>query len=64
MQSVYFIRAVRDQHVREKPALQCMICGRCQDACPVGVHIDDLRLLKRKETYGNHLADFSYLPRP
>jgi Fe-S oxidoreductase len=64
MQSVYFIRAVRDQHVREKPALQCMICGRCQDACPVGVHIDDLRLLKRKETYGKHLADFSYLPRP
>ncbi len=61
MQTVYFIRAVRDQHVREKLALQCMVCGRCQDACPVGIHIDDLRLLKRRDAYRNHVSDFTYL---
>lgn len=63
MQTVYFIRAVRDQHVRESLALQCMVCGRCQEACPVGIHIDDLRLLKRRDAYRNHVSDFSYLQR-
>jgi Fe-S oxidoreductase len=61
MQTTYFIRSVRDQHVKEKTALQCMVCGRCQDACPVGIHIDDLRLLKRRDAYRNHVSDFSYL---
>jgi Fe-S oxidoreductase len=61
MQTVYFIRAVRDQHVREAKALQCMVCGRCQESCPVGIHIDDLRLLKRRDAYRNHISDFSYL---
>jgi Fe-S oxidoreductase len=61
MQTVYFIRAVRDQHIREKLALQCMVCGRCEDACPVDIHIDDLRLLKRRDAYRNHVSDFSYL---
>jgi Fe-S oxidoreductase len=61
MQTVYFIRAVRDQHIRENKALQCMVCGRCQQSCPVGIHIDDVRLLKRRDAYRNHVSDFTYL---
>lgn len=61
MQTVYFIRSVRDQHVMEKLALQCMVCGRCEISCPVGIHINDLRLLKRRDVYRNHRSDYSYL---
>jgi Fe-S oxidoreductase len=61
IQAVYFIRGQRDQYVTENITLTCMICGRCQEACPVGIHADSLRLIKRRELSSGQISDFSYL---
>jgi len=60
-QAVYFIRGVRDQFIPEEIARRCLLCGRCQDACPVGINIDALRLIKRRETGGGMVGKYSYL---
>jgi Fe-S oxidoreductase len=60
-QAVYFIRGMRDQFVREDITMKCMICGRCQEACPVGIHTDSLRLIKRREIGTGQATSFSYL---
>ena len=61
-QAVYFIRSIRDEQVSENNALTCLVCGRCQEFCPVGISTDSLRLLKRKEFYDSQKADHSFLP--
>lgn len=61
IQAVYFIRGMRDQFVREEVTMTCMICGRCQEVCPVGIHQDALRLIKRREIGTGQTTSFSYL---
>jgi len=60
-QAVYFIRAMRDQFVREEIAFNCMLCGRCQDICPVNIKTDSLRLIKRREFSTSQASRFAYL---
>jgi Fe-S oxidoreductase len=61
IQAVYFIRGQREQYVPENVALTCMVCGRCQQACPVGIKVDSLRLIKRREIGSGQVSDFSYI---
>ena len=61
IQGVYFIRGQREQYIPESTALTCMVCGRCQEACPVGINLDSLRLIKRREISSGQISDFSYL---
>ena len=61
IQAVYFIRGQRERYVPENVALTCMVCGRCQEACPVGIKVDSLRLIKRREIGSGQVSDFSYL---
>ncbi len=60
-QAVYFIRGLRDQYVPESVSRMCLLCGRCQEACPVGLHTDSLRLIKRRELVSGQETDFSWL---
>jgi len=62
IQAVYFIRSVRDEQVNRDIALRCLVCGRCQETCPVGIHADNIRLIERNSFSGNQDSDFSYLP--
>jgi Fe-S oxidoreductase len=65
IQSVYFIRSVRDEHVNRDITLRCLVCGRCQEVCPVGIRIDSIRLIERNKFSGKLDSDFSYLtPEP
>ena len=61
IQAIYLIRGQRDQYVPENIAMTCMLCGRCQEACPVGIKVDLLRLIKRREIGSGQVSDFSYL---
>ena len=61
-QAVYFIRNVRDRYVPEEISRKCLVCGRCQEVCPVGISADSLRLIKRRELVSGQASDFSYLP--
>lgn len=61
-QAVYFIRDVRDKYVPDEIIRNCMVCGRCQEVCPVGIHTDSLRLIKRRELTSGQEANFNFLP--
>jgi Fe-S oxidoreductase len=61
-QAVYFIRGVRDKYVPEEISRKCLVCGRCQEVCPVGIRIDSLHLIKRRELVSGQAHDFSFLP--
>lgn len=60
-QTVYFIEGVRNQYVPEEITKSCLVCGRCQEVCPVGISADSLRLLKRRELYSGHSSDYNFL---
>jgi Fe-S oxidoreductase len=62
VQSVYFIRAVRNYVL--KPALvnNCMMCGRCNTTCPVGIDNTSLRRVKRIELNQSAHASYSFIP--
>ncbi|MBN1198774.1 MAG: 4Fe-4S dicluster domain-containing protein, partial [Bacteroidales bacterium] len=64
IQAVYFIRSVRDEQVNRDITLRCLVCGRCTEACPVGISADAIRLIERNHFSGAHMADFTYLPAP
>jgi Fe-S oxidoreductase len=62
IQSVYFLQSIRNQQVMESFAMRCLVCGRCQDVCPVGIHLDFQRIVQRESFQKKQLQDYSYLP--
>ncbi len=48
VQSVYFMRDRRYKMLELSKANNCLMCGRCQAACPVGINLDTLRLSSRE----------------
>ncbi len=42
--------------------MRCLICGRCQEVCPVGIHLDFQRVVQRESFQKKQLQDYSYLP--
>ncbi len=53
--AVYYLRDLRYGKPSPDTLLNCFMCGRCSDACPVGIGIDQLRLASRRKMV-NHLA--------
>lgn len=47
VQSVYFLRDRRYGMLTQQVAQNCLMCGRCQDRCPVGIDLNTLRLNAR-----------------
>lgn len=47
VQSVYFLRDRRYGMLTESVAENCLMCGRCQNLCPVGIDLNTLRLNSR-----------------
>ncbi|HAQ64844.1 MAG TPA: (Fe-S)-binding protein [Bacteroidales bacterium] len=45
----YFIRELRAGRAVKDITENCLLCGRCQDACPVGIGLVNLRLWARKQ---------------
>jgi Fe-S oxidoreductase len=60
-QAAYYIRSIRDDHIKGNIAMKCLVCGRCQEVCPVGISIDSLHLVKRREFFLDQTVDHSYL---
>jgi len=62
IQSVYIFRAIREGTLNEEILKNCLLCGRCQEFCPVGIEINNIRISKRKEfVIQNNKNSFSYL---
>ena len=45
---VYFLRDLRAGKPVGEMAQNCLLCGRCQEICPVGIDLTNLRLIARK----------------
>ena len=48
-QSVYYLQSIRNQEICEDQSLNCLMCGRCDNLCPVGIDIKSIRLAGRKQ---------------
>lgn len=61
-QSVYFLRDRRYNMLSLKVANNCLMCGRCEMACPVGINLNTLRLNSRARRRNiRHEGRFRYL---
>ena len=52
VQSVYFIRDRRYGMLTDRVADTCLMCGRCEIKCPVGLELNTLRLNSREALHG------------
>ena len=59
VQSVYFIRDRRYGKLTDRVADTCLMCGRCESKCPVGLELNMLRLNSREAMHGTP-ADTRY----
>jgi Fe-S oxidoreductase len=61
-QMVYFLRDYRYKQLRPDLTDNCLLCGRCNDACPVGIDLTQQRILQRKKGTFEQPEGFKYLP--
>jgi Fe-S oxidoreductase len=48
MQSAYLMKAVRNNDKTNDIAYNCLMCGRCDISCPVGIELSPLRMIQRR----------------
>jgi len=52
IQSAYQLKAIRYKQIEPKESFNCMMCGRCENVCPVGIDISSIRMITRNELNG------------
>jgi Fe-S oxidoreductase len=48
MQSVYLLKGIRNHENVSDIAFNCMMCGRCDQKCPVGIELTPIRMIRRR----------------
>lgn len=61
VQSVYFLRSVREKSVEEKVTFDCLLCGRCKEYCPVKIDTVSIRQNRRSGYLPDHAEAYNYL---
>jgi Fe-S oxidoreductase len=51
--AVYFLNSIRAQKVKTNLSFDCMICGRCEQFCPVGISLNEHRMIQRNKLISN-----------
>ncbi len=59
--AVYLTRSIRNRRVNADRAFNCLVCGRCQEVCPVKIDISAVRISQRHRFLDNNNKNFSYL---
>ncbi|MBI5219564.1 MAG: (Fe-S)-binding protein [Bacteroidia bacterium] len=61
IQAVYFIQSSRENKKDERKAFNCLLCGRCENVCPVGIEVNAIRITKRKQLVFDNKNAFNFL---
>ncbi len=48
MQSAYLMKAIRNNDDTYEIANNCLLCGRCDQICPVGIELSPIRMIQRR----------------
>ena len=48
MQSAYLLKAIRNNDETYEIAHNCLMCGRCDLKCPVGIELSPIRMIQRR----------------
>jgi Fe-S oxidoreductase len=49
IQSAYLMKAIRNNDDISDIAHNCLMCGRCDISCPVGIELSPIRMIQRRE---------------
>ncbi len=60
-QSVYVLKHIRNKNLTDEKLFNCLLCGRCQSDCPVGLSLNDLRITQRIESTKEYNSSYEYL---
>jgi len=60
-QSVYVLKHIRNKSLTDEVMFNCLLCGKCQQVCPVGIEINDLRITQRIETTKQYNSEYDFL---
>jgi Fe-S oxidoreductase len=60
-QSVYVLKSIRNRNLTDETLFNCLLCGRCQQICPVGIELNDLRITQRIESTMQYNSSYDYL---
>jgi Fe-S oxidoreductase len=52
IQSTYLMKAIRNNDDAFEIAHNCLMCRRCDQTCPVGIEISDIRMIQRRDGEG------------
>jgi Fe-S oxidoreductase len=63
-QMVYFLRDLRYGKPAPELSDNCLMCGRCNEICPVSIDLTNQRLIQRKKQSLGLPGNFTYLPEP
>ncbi len=48
IQSAYLMKAIRNNSNTSEIAHNCLMCGRCDQVCPVGIELSPVRMIQRR----------------
>jgi Fe-S oxidoreductase len=63
-QSPYIYRAIRSHQIQAENVFNCLMCGRCEQSCVVGIETNTIRMAERRTFVRDLPTDLSYLPKP
>ncbi len=53
IQSAYLMKAIRNSDNAADIAHNCLMCGRCDNVCPVGIELSPIRMIQRRSGENN-----------
>jgi Fe-S oxidoreductase len=57
IQSAYLMKGIRNNDDISEIAANCMMCGRCDQKCPVGIELSPIRMIARRSESENNFRN-------